>query len=50
MIIRINGQALSSWLKYQPSNVQSKAVEIAVGSQTRPLQYAQRPVKDNTMK
>jgi len=34
MIMRINGQALSSWLKYQPSNVQSKAVEIAVSSQT----------------
>ena len=45
MIIRINGQAQSSWLKYYSEKCAVLVVEIAVGSQTGPLQYARKPIK-----
>ena len=44
----INGQAQSSWLKYYSEKCAVLVVEIAVGSQTGPLQYARKPIKDNT--
>ena len=37
MITQINGQAQSSWLKYYSEKCAVLAVEIEVGSQTRPL-------------
>ena len=40
MITRITGQAQSSWLKYHSEKCAVLVVEIAVGLQTRPLQYA----------
>ena len=45
MITRINGQAQSSWLKYYSEKCAVLVVEIAVSSQTGPLQYAQKPIK-----
>ena len=45
MIIRINGQAQSSWLKYYSEKCAVLVVEIAVGLQTRPLQYAWKLIK-----
>ena len=41
IITRINEQAQSSWLKYYSEKSAVLVVEIAVGSQTGPLQYAQ---------
>ena len=45
MTVSINGQAQFSWLKYYSEKCTVLVVEIAVGLQTGPLQYAQNPIK-----